>query len=344
MSNAAIVLAADRGTGIRSARVLHQICGRPLIGHVIESALAAGLTDLVVVVDAEDSEVARAVRDAFSGRVRIATSVPEIEGALVLPGNAPLFDAGDVRRVREGGAVAPIGDLSDLAAAEDSLYARIADGHRRAGVTIRGNARIDCTVTIEAEAVIENAVVLRGRTRIAAGARVDVGCVLTDVEVAQRAYIKPYSVCTQSSIGPGAEIGPFSHLRTNSRIEGNARIGNFVETKEMTVRQGAMANHLAFLGDGDLGEGANIGAGTIFCNSDGINKHRTEVGARAFVGSACALVAPVRIGEGAFIATGTTVTRDVPEDALAIGRAEQVNKEGYATRLRERFQAKADGG
>jgi len=230
-------------------------------------------------------------------------------------------------------------DLSQLEVSEQRLYARIADEWRRRGVRVRGAAMIDATVEIEPGAVIETGAHLRGSTRVAAGARVDVGAILTDVEVGPRAIVKPYTIATKTRIGEAAEVGPFSHLRLDSDIQQNARIGNFVETKNVIVRAGAMANHLAYMGDGEVGEGANISAGTIFCNSDGVNKHRTLVGAGAFVGSDCQLVAPVTIGPGAFVATGTTVTADVPADALAISRPPQQNKEGYAPKLRAKFAA-----
>jgi bifunctional UDP-N-acetylglucosamine pyrophosphorylase/glucosamine-1-phosphate N-acetyltransferase len=192
---------------------------------------------------------------------------------------------------------------------------------------------------VEADAVLEHGVVLRGATRIGAGARVDVGAVLTSVVVAPGAVLKPYTVAQDATIGDKAQIGPFSHLRPESVIEADAHVGNFVETKKTTVRRGAKANHLAYLGDGDVGEGANVGAGTIFCNYDGFKKHRTEIGAGAFIGSDTQIVAPVRIGAGAYVATGTTVTRDVPDGALAISRVRQENKEGYADKLKARLKA-----
>jgi bifunctional UDP-N-acetylglucosamine pyrophosphorylase/glucosamine-1-phosphate N-acetyltransferase len=157
--------------------------------------------------------------------------------------------------------------------------------------------------------------------------------------VAAGALVKPYSVCTSSTIGENAQIGPFSHLRPESQIEADAHIGNFVETKKTIVRRGAKANHLAYLGDGDIGEGANIGAGTIFCNYDGFKKHKTEICKGAFIGSDSQIIAPVRIGVGAYVATGTTVTKDVPDDGLAISRVKQDNKEGYASRLKARLAA-----
>jgi len=243
--------------------------------------------------------------------------------------------------VKEPMNVAGINDRAQLAAAEDTLYQRIADGHRRTGATIRSGARIDASVLIGHEATIEHGVVLRGATTIGVGAIIDVGSVLTDVIVAAGAIVKPYSVGTHSIIGEKAQIGPFSHLRPESEIGTEAHVGNFVETKKTRLGKGAKANHLAYLGDGDVGAGANIGAGTIFCNYDGFRKHRTEIGEGAFIGSDSQLVAPVRIGTGAYVATGTTVTRDVPDDALAIARTRQENKEGYASKLKARLKASA---
>jgi bifunctional UDP-N-acetylglucosamine pyrophosphorylase/glucosamine-1-phosphate N-acetyltransferase len=231
-----------------------------------------------------------------------------------------------------------INDRAQLAAVEDALYGAIADELRRAGATIRSSARIDAGVQVAADAVIEHGAVLRGRTRVGARARVDVGCVLDDVEVAEDVWLRPYTVASAAVVGNGALVGPFSHLRPQTRVDEGAHVGNFVETKNTHLCRGAKANHLAYLGDGEIGEGANVGAGTIFCNYDGFRKHRTVIEKGAFIGSDSQLVAPVTIGEGAYVATGTTVTADVPADALAIGRAKQVNKEGYASRLRARLE------
>lgn len=232
-----------------------------------------------------------------------------------------------------------VNDRAQLAAVEAVLHARIADRWRRAGVTIRATAIVDADVELGPDVTIEHAVVLRGKTIVGEGARIDVGSVLTDTVVAPRAEVKPYTVSTNARVGDGAQIGPFSHLRPGSDIHEQAHIGNFVETKATVVRRGAKANHLAYLGDGDVGEGANVGAGTIFCNYDGFAKHRTTIGAGAFIGSDSQLVAPITIGAGAYVATGTTVTKDVPADALAIARPRQENKEGYASRLRGRLAA-----
>jgi bifunctional UDP-N-acetylglucosamine pyrophosphorylase/glucosamine-1-phosphate N-acetyltransferase len=234
-----------------------------------------------------------------------------------------------------------VNDRVQLETAESILLSRIRDRHRLAGVTIRGNARIDDSVEIGVDSVIADGVELRGSTRVGCRTLIDKGSVLTNTVVGNDTTVLPYSVMTDSTVGDTAQIGPFSHLRPASVIENQAHIGNFVETKKTRVRCGAKANHLAYLGDGDVGEKANIGAGTIFCNYDGYRKHTTTIGAGAFIGSDSQLVAPVVIGKGAYVATGTTVTRDVPEDSLAISRTKQDNKEGYAARLRGRLAAQA---
>ena len=239
-----------------------------------------------------------------------------------------------------------INDRWQLAAAETRMQERLAAEHAKRGVTFRSPATtwIGADVDLEQDVTIESHVVLRGKTRVAAGSRVDVGSVLDDVEVAPGAWVKPYTVAGQSKIGEQAQVGPFSHLRPGSTLGPETRVGNFVETKNTRLDRGAKASHLAYLGDGVVGERANIACGTIFCNYDGVQKHTTVVEEDAFVGSDTQLVAPVTIGRGAYVATGTTVTRDVPADALAVGRARQTNKEGYASRLRARMQAakKAD--
>jgi bifunctional UDP-N-acetylglucosamine pyrophosphorylase/glucosamine-1-phosphate N-acetyltransferase len=204
-------------------------------------------------------------------------------------------------------------------------------------VSVHGDARIDDTVLVAPDATIGPAVRLRGKSSVGVGAFIDVGAVVTDSEIQARAIVKPYSVITSSRVGEGAEIGPFAHLRPDSDIEAEAHIGNFVETKKTRVRRGAKANHLAYLGDGDIGERANIGAGTIFCNYDGYQKHKTTIGEGAFVGSDSQIVAPVTVGKGAYVGTGTTVTEDVPDEALAIGRMRQTNKPGYAATLKSRL-------
>jgi bifunctional UDP-N-acetylglucosamine pyrophosphorylase/glucosamine-1-phosphate N-acetyltransferase len=239
-------------------------------------------------------------------------------------------------------ALLGVNDRTQLAEAEELLFARNADAHGRAGASVKRGARIDTGVLVEPDAVIEAGAVLRGKCVVKSGATVDVGAVVTNSEIGPGALIKPYSVITDSRVGPGAQIGPFAHLRPGSEIDEDAHIGNFVETKKTRVRKGAKANHLAYLGDGDIGEGANVGAGTIFCNYDGFNKHVTTLEDDVFIGSDSQLVAPVTVGKGAYVGTGTTVTRDVPPDALAIGRARQENKPGLAARLKARLKSQRE--
>ena len=160
------------------------------------------------------------------------------------------------------------------------------------------------------------------------------------VRVAGRVEIKPFCHLEGCVIAPGAVIGPFARLRPGSVIDERAHVGNFVELKAVHLGAGAKANHLTYLGDADIGGGSNIGAGTITCNYDGFAKHRTVIGEGVFVGSDTALVAPVRVGDGAIVAAGSVITRDVADDALAIARGQQVDKPGGATAFRERARRK----
>jgi bifunctional UDP-N-acetylglucosamine pyrophosphorylase/glucosamine-1-phosphate N-acetyltransferase len=159
------------------------------------------------------------------------------------------------------------------------------------------------------------------------------------VKVAEGAVIRAFSHLEGASVGEGALVGPYARLRPGAVIGAQAHIGNFVEVKNVTVGEGAKANHLAYLGDGSVGAGANIGAGTIFCNYDGFLKYDTHVGEGAFIGSNSALVAPVTIGPGAYTGSGSVITQDVAQDALALGRGLQVEKPGWAAAFRKRMAA-----
>ena len=226
---------------------------------------------------------------------------------------------------------AGVNDRAELARAARVLQARHAEALMKAGVTIEDPARFDCDEGVEIghDVVIEPSVRLRGRTRIGARSRIGAGAILTDVVVAEGATVNPYTVAEASVIGPGAIVGPFSRLRPGADIGAEAHIGNFVEVKKSTIGPGAKANHLAYLGDAEVGARANVGAGTITCNYDGERKHATRIGAGAFIGSDSILVAPIEIGAGAYVAAGSTLTDPVPPGALALGRARQVTKEGW---------------
>jgi bifunctional UDP-N-acetylglucosamine pyrophosphorylase/glucosamine-1-phosphate N-acetyltransferase len=154
------------------------------------------------------------------------------------------------------------------------------------------------------------------------------------VTIEDGAEIKANCYIERSRIRSGARVGPFARLRPNADVGRNAKVGNFVELKNVTLHEGAKASHLSYLGDGDVGAGANVGAGTIFCNYDGFNKGRTEIGEGAFIGSNSSLVAPVKIGAGAYIGSGSVITKDVAPDALALERCEQQERPGWAAKFR----------
>ena len=161
-----------------------------------------------------------------------------------------------------------------------------------------------------------------------------------DVTVESGARIRAFSHLEGCHVSRGAVVGPYARLRPGAELSENVHVGNFVEIKNATLAEGAKANHLSYIGDASIGAGTNIGAGTITCNYDGVMKHRTEIGARAFIGSNTMLVAPVRVGDDAMTGSGTVITRDVPDAALAVGRAEQVNKPGLARKLFEMLKSK----
>jgi bifunctional UDP-N-acetylglucosamine pyrophosphorylase / glucosamine-1-phosphate N-acetyltransferase len=217
-------------------------------------------------------------------------------------------------------------------------YMRMAKCHQlmAAGVTIYypESSVIDADVEIGADTVIEPFVQLLGRTRIGADCRVRSYSVIKDSEIGDAVIVRPETVMDEARIGAGAIIGPFSHLRPGSDIGEAAHVGNFVETKKITLGKNSKANHLSYLGDAEIGSGVNVGAGTITCNYDGVNKHKTVIEDGVFVGSDATLVAPVRIGKGAYVAAASCITENVPAESLALGRARQTVKEGWAREKR----------
>jgi bifunctional UDP-N-acetylglucosamine pyrophosphorylase/glucosamine-1-phosphate N-acetyltransferase len=231
-----------------------------------------------------------------------------------------------------------INDRRDLARVDVEARRRINDAWLAAGVTMVAPAQVfvDADVgPIGRDVTLAPGVCLRGTTRVGAGTHIDLGCVLTDVVVADNAYLKPHCVLTDTEIGERSQIGPFTHCRPGTRVDEDAKVGNFVETKKTHLMAGAKASHLSYLGDTSVGAGANIGAGTITCNYDGVMKHRTVIEAGAFIGSDTQLVAPVTVGRDAYVGAGTTVTKDVPRGGLALSRVKQVNIDGWADRFRE---------
>jgi bifunctional UDP-N-acetylglucosamine pyrophosphorylase/glucosamine-1-phosphate N-acetyltransferase len=191
---------------------------------------------------------------------------------------------------------------------------------------------IDDGVTVGADTIIEPYVQLLGTTHIGEECRVRSYSVVQDSKLGNKVLVRNGCILDGAEVGDGAVLGPYAHLRPESRIGEGAHIGNFVETKKVSVGKGSKANHLTYLGDAVIGSGVNVGAGTITCNYDGKNKHTTTIKDGAFVGSDSILVAPVTIGEGAYVAAGSTITHDVPDGALGLGRGRQENTAGWAAK------------
>jgi len=199
------------------------------------------------------------------------------------------------------------------------------------GVTVERpeTVTVDMDVQVGADCVIEPFTRLLGRTEIGEDCRIGAGSIVENSTLASGVTVAPYTLIADSRVDAGAQVGPFARLRMSAQVGADARIGNFVELKKTRLGAGAKSQHLAYLGDAQVGPGANIGAGTITCNYDGERKHQTKIGARAFIGSNSTIVAPVEIGDDAYIGAGSVVTDPVPPGALALGRGRQVNKEGW---------------
>ena len=227
--------------------------------------------------------------------------------------------------------------LAELASLDAAMRARKCNELMAAGVSIYlpETCMIDPEVEIGADTILEPFVQLLGTTRIGSNCRIRSFSIIRDSQLGNDVMVRPGCIVDQSQIAAGALLGPYSHLRPGSEIGEGAHVGNFVETKKARLGRGSKANHLTYLGDAEIGEGVNIGAGTITCNYDGTSKHLTVIEDGAFVGSDSTLVAPVRVGKGAYIAAGSTITEDVPVDSLALGRARQTTKVDWARRKRE---------
>ncbi len=235
--------------------------------------------------------------------------------------------------------------LAELSSLDATMRARKCSDLMAAGVSIYRpeTCLIDNDVQIGPDTILEPFVQILGQTRIGSGCRIRSFTIISDSQIADNVLFRPGCIVDRSTIAAGAQLGPYAHLRPGSEIGEGAHVGNFVETKKTRMGRGAKANHLSYLGDSDIGAGVNVGAGTITCNYDGVNKHMTVIEEGAFIGSDSTLVAPVRIGKGAYVGAGSTITKNVPADALALGRSPQITKDGWARDRRER-QAKAKAG
>jgi len=244
-------------------------------------------------------------------------------------------------KAKDSNEVLGVNTRMELAELDAKLRAKKARELMAAGTTIfrPDTCDIDADVEIGADTVIEPFVQLIGKTKIGSDCRIRSYSVITNCQIGDRVLIKPGCILEDSMVRDGAELGPYSHLRPGCDIGEGVHLGNFVEVKKTKLGKRSKANHLTYLGDAVIGEGVNIGAGTITCNYDGVNKYQTVIEDGVFVGSDSTLVAPVKLGRGSYVGAASCVTEDVPADALALARGRQVNKLNRAAENRERMQA-----
>ena len=286
------------------------------------------------------------VEAEFLGRALVLLSDDNAQGELYLT-ELPALAAQEGRRSNVARAadwreILGCNSRAELAVATDLLRERVLGRAMASGVSVEDPDRcwVEVDVVLGRDVTLGAGVELRGDTRVDDDVRIDAGCVLRNTTVGAGAHILPYVVATDSTIGPAASVGPFSHLRPGTTLGRKTKVGNFVETKKTTFGEGAKASHLSYIGDADVGARSNIGAGTITCNYDGKNKFQTVLGEDVFIGSDTQLVAPVTIGDGAYVGAGSTITGDVPPGALALSRTPQKNIEGWVARkLAERTKS-----
>lgn len=224
----------------------------------------------------------------------------------------------------------------ELAAVDKILRDRKTTELMLSGVTIEKpeTVVVDCNVRIGMDSLVEPFAQILGNTEIGENCRVGACSIIQDSRLADGVEVGPFTIVATSEVGEDARIGPYARLRLENQVAARAHIGNFVELKKTRFGAGAKANHLAYLGDAEIGENVNIGAGSITCNFDGVKKHQTRIGSGAFVGSNSTLVAPVDIGEQSYVGAGSVITESVPAQSLALGRGRQVNKEGWTKKKR----------
>jgi bifunctional UDP-N-acetylglucosamine pyrophosphorylase / glucosamine-1-phosphate N-acetyltransferase len=230
-----------------------------------------------------------------------------------------------------------VNSRAELGAVESELNRRTVSRLMDEGVTFRNpqSVSIDSTVTIGQDSAVYPFVVLEGSTSIGRECVIEPGVHLIDVKIGDNVHVKTGTVAEDAQIGDGASVGPYAHLRPGTVLGKNTKVGNFVETKKAVFGDGAKASHLSYIGDAEVGADVNIGAGTITCNYDGVNKHKTVLEDGVFIGSDTQLVAPIRVGRGSYVGAGTTLTKNVPPDSLALSRTPQKTIEGWAKKRRE---------
>ena len=231
---------------------------------------------------------------------------------------------------------------AQLATAEAEIQRRVVEKLMAEGVTFRNPATvvIDSTVSIGADTVVYPFVTIEGTTTIGRDCVIEPNVHLVNVTIGNDVHVKTGTVAEEATIDDEAMVGPYAHLRPGTRLGRHVKVGNFVETKKAVFGEGAKASHLSYIGDAEVGADVNIGAGTITCNYDGVNKHKTVLEDGVFIGSDTQLVAPVRVGKGAYVGAGSTITKDVPPDALALSRVPQKVVEGWAAKRRAELKKK----
>lgn len=314
-------------------------------GRVIRDA-DGSLQKIVEESDCDDTQ--RQLREVNAGVYLFDAKVLGAALAELSPDNAQgelyLTDALEVIR-RQGGHVAlyqhddidevqGVNTRAELAHAEATLQQRKVDALMAEGVTIRNpdTVLIDTDVSVGPDTTIYPGVTLEAGTRIGGGCTLYPNVRVARSTLGDGVVVLDGSVVEDAVVDNDASVGPYARLRPGAHVCTGAKVGNFVEMKKTTLGPGSKASHLTYLGDAEVGAGANIGAGTITCNYDGKNKHRTEIGDGAFIGSNTALVAPVRIGRGAYVGAGSTITKDVPDESLGVARGRQMVKKGWAAR------------
>lgn len=305
-----------------------------------------------VVEHKDASEAERAVRTINAGMMALdagflAQGLPKIDtnnaqGERYLPDLVAQATAagtpGIAHVLPDHREIQGVNNRAELALATEILRERVNTQWMIAGVTLEEPATtlIETGAVLQADVRLGGGVELRGKTTIARGVVIERGCVISDTSVGESAHLLPYTVASEAVIGPLAHVGPFAHLRPGTVLDAKVKVGNFVETKKAHLGEGAKASHLSYLGDAEIGPDCNIGAGTITCNYDGVNKFKTVLGRGVFIGSDSQLVAPVTLGDEAYVGAGSTVTQDVPAGALIVTRSPAVIKEGWTAKKRER--------
>jgi bifunctional UDP-N-acetylglucosamine pyrophosphorylase/glucosamine-1-phosphate N-acetyltransferase len=347
---------------------------KTLVDHHISAAAAATVVTAVVddpagygrivrsgqqiarIVEDKDATAAeRAIREINSGiyAFRLAglfdavrsIGAENIQREYYLPDLVNVFrqraDCVETITVSEPDEIRGINSRADLAAVSRTVRSQKTAELMAAGVTIEdpATAYIDGDVTVGADTILHPGVALEGRTTIGAGCEIHSGSRIVDSQIGDRVIVLNHCVITGSRVAADARIGPFAHLRNEADVREGARVGNFVELKKTVLGAGSKSSHLAYLGDATIGAGVNIGAGVITCNYDGAKKNQTVIEDRAFVGSDSQLIAPVTIGEGSYVGSGSTIRQDVPPGALAVSAGKQRNLEGWVQKKNKKVRS-----